>query len=804
MFCDKCGSQNRDGAEFCINCGLDLPKDIKTSVSKKQDAGESSGVDMMNNYTESFKRYVSDRYEIIRELGRGGMAIVYLAWDKRLERKVALKLLPQEFSHDENFAKRFLHEAKISAKLSHPNIIQIHDVYKEDEFTYYSMAYIEGVSLSQIINKSAPLPPKIIARTAIQICFGLQHAHEKGVIHRDIKPENILINKKRVPIVLDFGIAKAMHGTQLSQAGMFIGTPQYMSPEQIKTGNVDGRSDIYSLGCVLYEMAIGNPPFSGLDQAALMYNQVNVDPPLPHEVNKDVSVPLSEIIMKALNKDSDKRYQSAMELGKSLHDTILADPSDKTPIKEQKEKVSKSVEEPPDSDKTIIMSGTPKTKKPESVPAGSTGDTSIMKKVKKKSKKISEPEKKEGMEIPIWVAGLVVIGLLALIAIWKLNVLKIAPKSARRTPPIEERSIRDRAEVTRKVPEKEKVTPVETRSQRTEETARKEPPVIEPRKEKAPVRQTKTEEPIPKEPLRAARSPETRVGITEEVQDKVETPKAIIPSKITPPREEKPSVQPESSQIASRVEPEIPIKETIREREPVTQKEAVTITWVPITGGTFEMGDFIGDLPEQFMSRPVHRVTVSSFEMSKNEITVGNYGVFLRATGHPEPDEWETQLMHPEWPVVFVSWYDAAAFAKWLNARLPTEAEWEYAARSGLEKQKYSWGSNNPNNRANFSHPWEDGNGWKKYLTRAGMFPASRFGLNDINGNVWEWCADLLGPYSSGLRINPAGASTGNTRVVRGGAWNSNPDQLRNAIRGPSGPDEKRANFGFRIARDRR
>ncbi|MCD6308475.1 MAG: protein kinase, partial [Candidatus Latescibacteria bacterium] len=269
MFCDKCGTENRDEAEFCTNCGNRLGREGGTPVrpSSRVDAPAGSELD----YIERFKAAVSGRYEVIREIGRGGMAIVFLAKDTRLERKVALKLLPQEIAMDKNFTERFMREAKISAKLAHPNIIQIHDVDNDGEFTYYSMSYIEGISLAQIIKKGGALAPKIVTRLGIQICFALQQAHEKGVIHRDIKPENILINKKRMPIVVDFGIARAMSDSRLSSTGMFIGTPQYMSPEQIQGTEVDARSDIYCMGVMLYEMATGKPPFRSGDTASLMY-----------------------------------------------------------------------------------------------------------------------------------------------------------------------------------------------------------------------------------------------------------------------------------------------------------------------------------------------------------------------------------------------------------------------------------------------------------------------------------------------------------------------------------------------------
>jgi len=151
--------------------------------------------------------------------------------------------------------------------------------------------------------------------------------------------------------------------------------------------------------------------------------------------------------------------------------------------------------------------------------------------------------------------------------------------------------------------------------------------------------------------------------------------------------------------------------------------------------------------------------------------------------------------------VVFVSWNDAAAFARWAGARLPTESEWEYAARGGLEGEKHPWGDNLSPDYANYNNPWENGNGWIKYIKEPGSFPSNQFGLNDMSGNVWEWCYDWFGPYSSQLTVNPAGASSGRGRIVRGGGWNSGSKQIRNSSRNASDPSGKLPNIGFRIAR---
>ncbi|HUT62607.1 MAG TPA: SUMF1/EgtB/PvdO family nonheme iron enzyme [Anaerolineae bacterium] len=806
MYCDRCGSENREGAEFCSTCGSKLTSVSETGVSGTREADDRFRTDSGSDYIERFKDIVSDRYTILQELGRGGMAIVFLAVDRRLERKVALKLLPKEFSHDTHLAQRFMREAKISAQLSHPSIIQIHDVDKRDEFTYYSMSYIEGLSLAAILKNSGPLDPRTIARIGIHICFALQHAHEKGVIHRDIKPENILINKKKMPIVVDFGIAKARSSSQLSQTGMLIGTPQYMSPEQIRGGKVDERSDIYSMGGLLYEMAVGVPPFKGLDTTALMYHQVHVTPPAPHEINKHIPKPLSEVIMKALAKDPQNRPRSAMELGKMLHDAVLSespvDSGTTAPSRIlRKDETSGNAgpqADTPKIDQTYIMPAAPVSKKRAEPALDSGSGTRFIKKKSEEPVKPESPkEKKTKKGIPVLPLGLIIFGIVAMSMFGVLPFLKRSSKTPE-IPPTAVGTLKQGQPENIRVPSATERDAISNRQNLQEQKAQKtETPVtlspVQPSVKEGIRSQARLKTPEPQKIAQTERELPEHVEVNEPEHTPAVKNRALSDEKITVD-EKKP--------LALRVTPEIPPEKKLSEPEFPPQKQPVSIQWAKIPGGTFEMGDFIGDLPQQLMCQPVHPITVSSFELSRYEITVEQYAAFLHAAGHPEPPEWEAQLLHPERPVIFVSWFDADAFARWASARLPTEAEWEYAARGGLSRQKYPWGSDPPDNRANYGNPWgKDGELWTTYLMKPGMFPPNRFGLTDMAGNVWEWCADLHGPYNEGPAVNPAGVSTGNLRVVRGGAWNSTGNTLCSAVRGPQDPNQKLPHTGFRIAR---
>ncbi len=825
MFCDKCGTENRESAEFCSNCGSKMSGN---AGKKSQNPTQNKEVSKPASFIERFKQSVSDRYEIIRELGRGGMAIVFLAKDKRLEREVALKLLPEEFHHDEKFRTRFIREARVSAKLSHPNIIQIHDVNEKGDFTYFSMSYIQGVPLAKILEKGESFDPKIIARLVIHVCFALQHAHENNVIHRDIKPENILINKKKMPIVVDFGIAKALSETKLSQTGMLIGTPHYMSPEQIKTGEVDGRSDIYSLGILMYEMAVGKTPFKGLDPTALMYHQVNEVPKPPHDLNENVPEDFSDLIMKSLEKNPNNRYQTAAELGKALHHFIqgAATGAPKAGADKKEPAAAASVKQTPESAKaseTVVTRSGAQSAETQSEDSGeSLGDTLVSPAVLGKMRSTDDSDEESSSGIGV-VAG--AIGIVSILIITGLLGLQLLNND-------------DEPEPERQTVERQKIQPSQSQQERPQSTAPGLPQSAETKPESepapAPTRPQRESAPEPSPPVTEPRQQASRPAKTQQTQipsqPALTTPRQVSPERQTtqpaatetpserPPVSETPSesLQQQSStaqkQIASvprtAPEPEQPASVSVPERTaPAPQTSAqptATMTWMKIPRGTFEMGDSRGDMPEEMLNRPVHRVTLSDFEMSRDEVTVQQYAVFLDATNNLEPLNWKVQLKFSNRPVVFVSWNDAAAFAEWVGGRLPTEAEWEYAARGGQTGKMYPWGDNSPENRANFNNDWENGNGWVRYLKDVGSYPPNNYGLNDMAGNVYEWCYDWFGPYTNSLVTNPTGAASSNYgRVVRGGGWNSGSRFIRNSVRGPRNPDDRVSHTGFRVVRGR-
>ncbi|MFR4537894.1 MAG: Stk1 family PASTA domain-containing Ser/Thr kinase [Anaerotignaceae bacterium] len=262
---------------------------------------------------------ISDRYKIVETLGRGGMAIVYKANDLKLGRDVTFKVLKSDYIEDKGFIKRFNTEARAAAQLAHTNIVNVYDVGNDGDIYYIVMEYIDGFTLNELIYKKAPLDNELACDLAMQIAAGLENAHAHGVIHRDIKPENILLTKiggKLVAKVTDFGIAKA-NSVETTQ-GDYMGSVHYFSPEQAKGDDVDQRSDLYSLGIVLYQMVTGTIPFEGNSALDLAMKHIKAPIPDPRNINPNVSQEIIEIIKKACAKEPKNRYQNARAMYEAL------------------------------------------------------------------------------------------------------------------------------------------------------------------------------------------------------------------------------------------------------------------------------------------------------------------------------------------------------------------------------------------------------------------------------------------------------------------------------------------------------
>jgi len=305
MKCPKCHFENPSGTHFCGNCAAPLPQqkpDLPTATVQVAIKELAAGT--------TFAR----RYQIIEDLGKGGMGRVYKVFDAEVQEKMALKLLNPEIAGDERTIERFRNELKLARAISHRNVCRMYDLGREEGTPYITMEYISGEDLKSLIHRIGALPVGKAVSLGKQVCEGLSEAHRLGVVHRDLKPSNIMIDKEGNARIMDFGIARSLAARGITGAGVMIGTPEYMSPEQVDGKEADQRSDIYALGIILFEMLTGRLPFEGDTPLSVAVKQKSERPPDPKSVNAQIPDDLGRIILKCLEKAKEKRYQSADEV----------------------------------------------------------------------------------------------------------------------------------------------------------------------------------------------------------------------------------------------------------------------------------------------------------------------------------------------------------------------------------------------------------------------------------------------------------------------------------------------------------
>lgn len=619
------------------------------------------------------------RYEIISPIGRGGIGIVYKAKDSILDEIVALKLLAPGLSMNQEIVERFKRETKITRKLSHKNIVRIYDIGKFDNRWYISMEFIDGKNLKTILTEKNPL--LLIEATGIikQVLKALEVVHDNQIINRDIKPQNILIGTDGIVKIGDFSIAKSTELNGLTNNDvMMVGSPEYMAPEQVNGEKIDIRTDIYSVGIVLYEMLTGKPPFASDTLIAIAHKQIFELPTPPKDLNPEIPIWLDKIILKCLAKKPEDRYQNVRELISDLdaHRT----PKINFELRQEESKISQ---------KAFF--------------------------------------KLKTMAVTSLIALFIAVGIAGYF-IQKYH-----------------------------------------QNQNTLQTTQKD---FMDNTKKLSILETKLQE-------------------LEAIKQDLESQILSAKEKIQKTENEKKELMAELQTVKSLIKKEVP--------------KIPPADMVLVKAGEFIMGS--SDVADAV---PQHKVYLNAFYIDKYEVTNEQYVKFLNTIGRHEgcidlhskdckiekiDGIYKVKKGYEKYPVVEVSWYGADKYAKWVGGRLPTEAEWEKAAR-GTDGRKYPWGNTYERNKCNVG---------LQGLMPVGSYPegVSPYGCYDMGGNAWEWVADWYSNDTKNTSLtNPKGPETGNYRVWRGGSWLGNQFTVHCAARNYLAPENSKNTGGFRCVRD--
>jgi serine/threonine-protein kinase len=333
--CTNCGTDNTQDSEFCKKCGTQLIGSEKKAIPTKT-------IEVPKEELTTGSTF-ADRYQIIEELGKGGMGRVYRVLDKELKEEVALKLIKPEIASDKKTLERFNNELRLSRKIIHKNVGRMYELMDHQGTRFITMEYVRGEDLRSSIRRFGQLPIAKSLSIAKQICEGLSEAHRLGVVHRDLKSSNIMIDKEGNVRIMDFGIARSLEEKGITGAGVMIGTPEYMSPEQVEGKEVDQRSDISSLGVILYEMVTGRVPFEGDTPFTIGMKHKGEMPQNPKALNTQISDDLNRVILRCLEKEKEKRYQSAGEVRSEIANVEKGVPTTEKVIPKRKAVTSKEI-----------------------------------------------------------------------------------------------------------------------------------------------------------------------------------------------------------------------------------------------------------------------------------------------------------------------------------------------------------------------------------------------------------------------------------------------------------------------------
>ena len=687
-----------------------------------------------------------DRYKVLQHLARGGMADVFIAEDVDLKRQVALKVMLDVLAADDTFVQRFRREAQTVARLDHPNIVQVYSTgLTPMGQPYIAMQFINGGSLSEKLKQFAEQGKLVPTEQALaiirQIANALGVAHQAGIVHRDLKPGNILIRNDGTPVLVDLGIAAVQGGPKLTQTGNLIGTPNYMSPEQVRGLPLDGRSDLYSLGVILYELLSGKRPFDAPESIAILHKHVYEEPEPLRNLRRDLSAETLQVVETSLAKDPAARYQNAAQMVAAI-DRAIVNESGGAPVRQ----TTVWLPNPHESD-FISRSGVMLQATGFPTPAAQ-----------------SKPRKAN----PVLIGGIVV--LTAVIAVALFLLFGNNGNGG------------DGAEViasgaTLTVPTRNDAATLATST--LEPTLTPLPPL--PTDQQIVPTDIPTLTPLPHM---------TDTAVPTNTPLPQATPTAALPATFT-----------SSDGKLMRL---VPAGDFLMGSTSSQVDAAVALCRASPDRDSCVYSEFASEIPQR-------TVTLNAFYMDETEVTNNEYRACVTAGFCDPPDDgtgtysrsnyYDRSSVYGNFPVVYVSWSDARNYCTWAGGRLPSEAEWEKAAR-GTDGRLYPWGNTFDTNRANTQDRG------KEEITAVGAFAsgASPYGILDMAGNVWEYTNDWFDPdyYTNAPSTNPLGPSSSPSgeKVLRSGSFANYQHYARVANRGAVTPTSSTQFRGIRCVVD--
>ena len=722
--CTACGREYSDEVQFCPVDGHSL--ELRAAAEAPTAADPLIGT------------VLDDKYRLDKKIGEGGMGAVYRATHIHMDSQFAVKLLHKSMVADQQAVERFRREARAAARIRHVNAVSVTDFgVTKDGTVYLVMEYLEGGDLRDKLRKVKAFGPVETVRIMMQTCAAIDEAHRKGIVHRDLKPDNIwLLKTESAPDeqvkVLDFGIAKLKTAgpgaANLTQQGMIVGTPHYMSPEQCRGEELDARSDIYSLGIILYEMLTGSVPFRAPTPVGVVLKHANEMPVPLREVNPQIPEPIERVVMRTLSKNREDRPHSAAELGRELAEALHQSGGG-----------------------TIDLSRFPST---GYLPAyiSTTGQRTA-----------PQPEHGTGSQGP----G------------------PITQHGTRATDPHKTGHVGASA-TNAMTSHQAGLAPPHTGAQVAGGDSTQ-------------VMSSRPSMPLPSvsgsgsTPLTVQQSGAGAIAVPSSnikyvaIAGVVIVLIAVVAVGIWAMRG--------TGTVTNTNQPVGPIGGP-------TKSGGVPEGMVLIKGSAFKMGtdtplviDTVKNTVD-YAASPTVETNVADFYLDQYEVTNEQYQQFVKQTGQAAPKGWSGNDFPPgegKFPVVNVTWKDANAYAEWAGKRLPTEAEWEFAARSGGQSRSYPWGNDWSDKLSNSK---EDGRGGAMPV---GSYPggATNDQVFDMAGNVSEWVADDFKPYPNSQQPPDPG-----NKCYRGGAFNAPKERLKTTFRWWDFPNLSYDYLGFRCAKD--